>query len=705
MWDRITRSAWKPYVAAAVIVFAAAAARLGLLGVLETRVTYVTFFPAVMIAALIGGLPAGLLAAFLSAFSVLILSGPHGQPFIQDRADWIGMVIFVLSAVLISYLSSVMHRALIRVKEVEAQARLLAERERAGEALRESEGRLQALMNALPVGVSFSDDPTCQSITGNPAQRAQFETGPEDNISASAADSAAPGRKVRYFKEGQELSDFDLPLQRAVSENREIAPMELEVLLPSGRRWFSEASAAPIRGLNGKVLGGVAVTLDITERKQMDDELRRNEQQFKLLSETAGNLLASENPQGIVNELCRNVMAHLDCHCFFNFLVEESVGKLRLNACAGIPEQEAAKIEWLDYGVAVCGCVARDGQRIVAEDIFNTPDIRTDLVKSYGIQAYACHPLMAQGKLIGTLSFGTRTRTHFSPDDLALMRTVTDQVAVAMQRIRLIDELRQSRHKLELRVQERTAELETYMAKLKESNQALQEFVSIASHDLQEPLRKVGTFGGMLEQRFSGVLGEQGKGYLDRMLDANRRMNLLLKALLEYSRLTSRAGAFTEVDLAKIVREVLSDLEVRLKETGGKVQVGDLPVIHADPTQMRQLFQNLIGNALKFHKEGEKPAVKVGSTVVRDKLQIEVDDNGIGFEEQYLDRIFAPFQRLHGRSEYEGTGMGLAICKKIVERHGGTIRAESVPGKGSTFIISLPAKQTRSGNINAGQII
>src|SRR5208337_1405385 len=158
----------------------------------------------------------------------------------------------------------------------------------------------------------------------------------------------------------------------------------------------------------------------------------QNQARFKLLSETSSQLLASANPQAIVEKLCRQVMQHLDCHAFFNFMVDETMGMLHLNACGGIPEEEARKIEWLDYGVAVCGCAARDGVRIVAEDIFNTPDVRTDLVKSYGIQAYACHPLEVLGKVIGTLSFGTKTRTSFSAEDLALMKTVADQVATAM---------------------------------------------------------------------------------------------------------------------------------------------------------------------------------------------------------------------------------------------------------------------------------
>ena len=240
----------------------------------------------------------------------------------------------------------------------------------------------------------------------------------------------------------------------------------------------------------------------------------------------------------------------------------------------------------------------------------------------------------------------------------------------------------------EVLVRQRTAELQR-------SNQALQDFAFIASHDMQEPLRKVISFGNMLQQKYKDSLEQTGNDYLNRMLDATKRMHSLLTGLLEYSRVTTNPEPFREVDVYAIIHEVLSDLEITIKQTGGEVKVGELPSIQADPTQIRQLFQNLIGNALKFHKEGERPVVDLFSTTTDDgTLQIYVKDNGIGFEEQYLDRIFAPFKRLHGRgSQYEGTGIGLAICKKIVERHGGSITAKSTTGHGATFIIALPSKQ------------
>jgi light-regulated signal transduction histidine kinase (bacteriophytochrome) len=238
-------------------------------------------------------------------------------------------------------------------------------------------------------------------------------------------------------------------------------------------------------------------------------------------------------------------------------------------------------------------------------------------------------------------------------------------------------------------------ELKSYAARLEQSNQALQEFASIASHDMKEPLRKVISFGNLLRQKHKDSLGETGNDFLKRMLDAAQRMQSLLTSLFEYSKVTMNPEPFQEIDLNDIIHEVLSDLEIRMAKVAGEVQVGELPVIAADPTQMRQLFQNLIGNALKFHKPAGKPIVQVRSVYATDSgCQIVVEDNGIGFEEQHLERIFAPFQRLYDRSsQYEGTGMGLAICKRIVERHGGSITARGAPGQGAMFIVTLPSNK------------
>ncbi|MEI8235407.1 MAG: CHASE3 domain-containing protein [Verrucomicrobiota bacterium] len=254
----------------------------------------------------------------------------------------------------------------------------------------------------------------------------------------------------------------------------------------------------------------------------------------------------------------------------------------------------------------------------------------------------------------------------------------------------------------------KTAEekLRVFAAQLERSNAELRDFASVASHDLQEPLRKIRAFADRLRLKCATALDTQGLDYLERMQSAAGRMQTLIQDLLTLSYVTSRAQPFKEVDLTQVMRGVLSDLEVPIEQSAAKIEIGPLPPIDADPVQMRQLFQNLLSNALKFHKPGQPPEVNVSARILtaqehqiagagpgEEICQIVVADNGIGFEEQFVEQVFTLFQRLHTRQEYEGTGIGLAVCRKIASRHGGSIVAKSGEGQGATFIIKLPVKQ------------
>jgi PAS domain S-box-containing protein len=237
---------------------------------------------------------------------------------------------------------------------------------------------------------------------------------------------------------------------------------------------------------------------------------------------------------------------------------------------------------------------------------------------------------------------------------------------------------------------------------LERSNRELEGFATIASHDLQEPLRKIQAFGDRLAEHSAGVLDDEARDYLRRMQNAAGRMQTLINDLLAYSQVTIRPEPPQPVDLGLVVAEVLSDLDERIRDVKGLVHVGPLPTILASPLQVRQLFQNLIANALKFHPTDIAPEVHVeaisrgdtrGPKGRRDRnpqWEIRVRDNGIGFDDKHAEKIFAPFQRLHGRQAYEGTGMGLAICRRIVAYLGGTITATSQPGMGATFVVTLP---------------
>ncbi|UFH57640.1 ATP-binding protein [Spirosoma sp. KNUC1025] len=318
-----------------------------------------------------------------------------------------------------------------------------------------------------------------------------------------------------------------------------------------------------------------------------------------------------------------------------------------------------------------------------------------------------------------------RSRFHVVTDPtgrpLELMGTNLDMTADYEQTLALgqrEEQLRQLSANLESQVQQRTEELAAANHELIMKNQALAEangllvrsnanlqtFAYIASHDLQEPLRKIQQFGDLLKTRYTDSTSE-AFGYLERMQTAAARMSTLIRDLLNYSRISTQRDQSAPVSLQTIVATVLTTLDWTIQQTGAQLQVGPLPTLTGDAAQLGQLFQNLLSNALKFHKTDTPPLIQVWahqvdsadlpagvkpSRVALHYQRIDVMDNGIGFEAKYLDRIFQVFQRLHGRNEFTGTGIGLAICEKVVTNHGGAITASSQPGQGATFSVYLP---------------
>jgi light-regulated signal transduction histidine kinase (bacteriophytochrome) len=239
-------------------------------------------------------------------------------------------------------------------------------------------------------------------------------------------------------------------------------------------------------------------------------------------------------------------------------------------------------------------------------------------------------------------------------------------------------------------------ELERQARELVRSNTELDQFASIASHDLQEPLRKVRTFTERISETEASNLSERGADYLRRANASAERMQTLIEDLLRFSRVSTQGRPFSVVDLNAIGRDVLDDLSEQVERAGATVNVGPLPTINADPSQMRQLLQNLISNALKFQRKGVPSVVDVEATVDSGWMTMTVKDNGIGFDPQYSRRIFRVFERLHGRGTYPGTGIGLALCRKIAERHGGTIIAVGVPDEGATFTVTMQTERTEA---------
>ena len=443
-----------------------------------------------------------------------------------------------------------------------------------------------------------------------------------------------------YSLDGQPVPSERWPIGRVLAGEK-FTNYELSVHRKGqSELWIGSFSGSLVRDSIGIPLVGVFTMRDITEAKQVEAALRESEEQYRAFFDLAAIGTAQAEPS------TGQLLKVNDRYCEITGYSRE---ELLSDTVRNLTHPEDREKDWEAYNLMVRGETTEynEEKRYIRKD----------------------------GQVIWV---------HVTA------RPIHDASGNAIRTAGVIMDITE-RKKAE-------AAMEEYARKLEESNQELQDFAYVASHDLQEPLRKIRAFGDMLGQNASGKLDELELDQLRRMKDAADRMQSMIQGLLDLSRIRTRGKPFSQVDLQAIVDDVVSDLELRIQRSGGRVICKNLPTIQADPLQMRQLMQNLIGNGLKYHRLDVPPVVKVSgeiTNIARSKarfVQIVVEDNGIGFDMQYAGRIFQPFQRLHERSQYEGTGMGLAICKKIVERHGGRITVDSIPGRGSSFTVRIPWK-------------
>ncbi|MEA5599437.1 PAS domain-containing protein [Rivularia sp. UHCC 0363] len=439
-----------------------------------------------------------------------------------------------------------------------------------------------------------------------------------------------------------------------------------------------------VRDDTGQPVRMIGAMMDITERKRVQEELIRQNLRSQLFADITLKIRTSLQIDEILQTSVTEVqkLLNADRVLILRVFADGSIKAVKEAVVPGLPVVYGQNID--------DDCFSREylekyrKGRIKAITDIEQADIQpchVKLLQRFDIKSNLVVPIITQNQLWGLLIAHQCDRPRqWNEWETELLQQLADQIGIATSQAKLLEQETRQREELT------------------RSNEELQQFAFIASHDLQEPLRKITAFGDRLKATCENSLTDKGYDYLQRMQNAAERMQALIEDLLTLSRITTRAKPFVEVNLAQVTQEVLSDLEIRIAQTGAQIEVGNLPTIEADPLQMRQLLQNLIGNALKFHRKAEPPLIKIYSKTLTNKqlspdyYQIVVEDNGIGFDEKYLDRIFNVFQRLHGRTEYEGTGIGLAICRKIVERHQGTITATSEPGKGASFIVKLKVK-------------
>ena len=412
-----------------------------------------------------------------------------------------------------------------------------------------------------------------------------------------------------------------------------------KVIRKDGTRGFSDVSISPLKNAKGEIFGFRGISRDITEHKQAEQAIVDEATRWRILMEQSSDGIVILNQDGHV----------YDCNQKFADMV-------------GYPFESMHQLTVFDWEYLYPPDRTLEMIRNVNEkgDHFETKHRRKG-GSTYDVEISTNAAVFAGQKLI-----------------FCICRDITERKRLEEEREALLQEIRKINRKLE------------------ESNKELQDFVYIASHDLREPLRKISSFGTLLQDSLKGKLNEDQQENFEFMIDGAQRMQDMIDALLTYSRLTTKAKPFEWVDLNKVIEDLKKlELATLLDETRGTIHVPEpLPSVKADLSQMHQLFQNLIGNGLKFHKEGTPPEIIIRTHEVENNMiRIEVDDNGIGIDEKYYGQLFTMFKRLHSREQYEGTGIGLASCKKIVERHGGNIGIKSTLGKGSIFWFTLPRER------------
>jgi len=513
-----------------------------------------------------------------------------------------------------------------------------------------------------------------------------------------------------------ELMNAELGVGSGICLRRAQSTHQRQVLeMQNEERWFSK-TIDPVLDESGTLTGAVFILADITDRKQIEDERKRTEvilqernQRLDLLYETTRNLLSSDQPLTLISSLFEKLKDALELDVYFNYLIDGDRNQLHLVSYGGIPESVAQEIAWLEYGQAVCGTVAQDRHQIVCGAVQNLHDPKIELIRSLGITAYSCQPLMAQGRLFGTLSFGSRRRDQFTAAEINLMQVLCDQMAIALDRSQLLTSLQQQADEL------------------RQANRIKDEFLAVLSHELRSPLNPILGWAKILQTKQQDAAKTQ---YALETIERNARLQAqLIEDLLDVSRILQGKLSLNmgPVGLPFTIKAALETVRLAAEAKSIQIQTildANVGQVLGDSSRLQQVVWNLLSNAVKFTPQGGKVQVRleqVEDVTVNQRdgkresdsdhsslqplispaphsptysyAQITISDTGQGISPDFLPYVFDYFRQADSTTtrRFGGLGLGLAIVRHLIELHGGTIEANS-PGEeqGATFIVRLP---------------
>jgi PAS domain S-box-containing protein len=570
--------------------------------------------------------------------------------------------------------------------------RNLAEKQRTEAFLRESDQRLKLALHSAKLG-SWQIDFKTWELSSSSQCHINFGLAPETEFSYS---------KLLECIHPDDRSDMQKSVRQAIANHSDYEA-EYRCIWTDGSIHWILARGTVIYDPDDQPTRMIGVTLDVTDRKQAEEELKRQNLRSQLFAEITLKIRESLQLEDILQTTVKEVqkLLHADRVLIFQLWPDGSGTVVQEAVLPGWPVVLGQKI--LDP------CFQQDyvekyrrGRISAIFDVekAHIQDCHRQFLHKYGVKANLVVPILIRGGIWGLLIAHQCAHTrHWNNFETDLLLQLANQIGIALSQAQL---LAQATH---------------HAQELARSNSELEQFAYVASHDLQEPLRMVTSYLQLLERKYSSQLDATADQFINYAVDGARRMQNLINDLLNYSRVTTRGQPFVQVDCAEILQQAIANLKFAIEDSSAEITYDPLPVIKGDPTQLTQVFQNLIGNAIKFRGElpprihigairtseeqGRRGAEEESTTQNSAPLPLTapspenewlffVSDNGIGLETQYAERIFVIFQRLHGRSKYPGTGIGLAICKKIIERHGGRIWVESEPGQGSIFYFTIP---------------